>query len=453
MQKKVRKLRLDSVESNRYEPFMKYFRLFSTGLLMFGCLFSQLVAQGDAKTYAKSIKIEDLNRHLLVLTSDSLQGRETGTLGQKRAADYLAAQFATIGLSPVTTATGEVSYFQSFSVRKVTWNKIVLTVLGKKYVHLEKMLYLGNSPQSKDQILEVLLPGESPNSASERHLLVYVAQSVSKWREKAAMARKADAMGALVFVEDKAFDQEILAYRPYLKSRYMLADEESGLEAFSLVLPARSFASFFGVALSDSSAIKRKTVQISLKADLTKETVQTENVVGYLEGGAQSKELVALTAHYDHLGMRGNSIYRGADDNGTGTSALIEVAEAFALAKLAGTPLARSLLFIAMTGEEKGLLGSDYYTQHPLFPLAETVANLNVDMIGRVDEAHKNDPNYVYLIGSDRLSSELHALSEDANSRHTQLTLDYTFNAEDDPNRFYYRSDHYNFAKQATKHE
>ncbi len=97
----------------------------------------------------------------------------------------------------------------------------------------------------------------------------------------------------------------------------------------------------------------------------------------------------------------------------------------------------RSILFLHVTGEEKGLLGSDYYANNPLYPLEETVANLNIDMIGRLDPKREDkDPNYIYLIGSDRLSQELHEISEDMNTKYTQIKLDYTFNRVDDPNRF-----------------
>ena len=102
---------------------------------------------------------------------------------------------------------------------------------------------------------------------------------------------------------------------------------------------------------------------------------------------------------------------------------------------------------MTVVGEEKGLLGSEWYSDQPVFPLTRTVANLNIDMIGRVDEQHADDGRYVYLIGSDKLSTELHAISEAANEAFTQLALDYTYNDPADPNRFYYRSDHYNFAK------
>ncbi|NOR28291.1 MAG: M28 family peptidase [Lutibacter sp.] len=173
----------------------------------------------------------------------------------------------------------------------------------------------------------------------------------------------------------------------------------------------------------------------------------SENVVAFIEGNEFPEEIVVISAHYDHLGINGDAIYYGADDNGSGTSAILEIAEAFQQAVLAGDGPKRSILFLHVTGEEKGLLGSKYYTNFPIFPLENTVTDLNIDMIGRVDEAHTNNPNFIYLIGSDKLSSELHLLSEKINERFTKLDLDYTFNDENDPNRFYYRSDHYNFAK------
>jgi len=126
--------------------------------------------------------------------------------------------------------------------------------------------------------------------------------------------------------------------------------------------------------------------------------------------------------------------------------AIMEIAEAFMLAKKEGKGPRRSVLIMPVSGEEKGLLGSKYYTDNPIYPLENTIANLNVDMIGRIDDFHDN-PDYVYLIGSDRLSTELHEISEAVNNKHFNLKLDYTFNEEDDPNRYYYRSDHYNFAK------
>ena len=173
----------------------------------------------------------------------------------------------------------------------------------------------------------------------------------------------------------------------------------------------------------------------------------SENVVAFIEGSEKPDEIIVISAHYDHLGMNNTEIYYGADDDGSGTVAILEIAKAFQNAAKEGNGPKRSILFLHVTGEEKGLLGSKYYTNFPIFPLENTVTNLNIDMIGRVDAAHTNNPNFVYLIGSDKLSTELHNLSEEINSQFTQLDLDYTYNNDDDPNRFYYRSDHYNFAK------
>ncbi len=171
------------------------------------------------------------------------------------------------------------------------------------------------------------------------------------------------------------------------------------------------------------------------------------NVIAFIKGTSKPEEYIVLSAHYDHVGVRGGKIYNGADDDASGTSAVLEIAEAFKKAADAGNGPKRSLVFLHVSGEEIGLFGSKYYTENPVFSLENTVANLNIDMIGRVDDAHKNNPDFVYLIGSDKISQELHDVSEAVNKKYINLTLDYTYNDKDDPNRFYYRSDHYNFAK------
>lgn len=173
----------------------------------------------------------------------------------------------------------------------------------------------------------------------------------------------------------------------------------------------------------------------------------SENVVAFIEGSENPEEIIVISAHFDHLGVTEEEIFNGADDNGSGTVALLKIAEAFQTAKNNGVGPKRSILLLHVTGEEKGLLGSKYYVNHPIFPLKNTVANLNIDMIGRVDEAHTKTPDFVYIIGADKLSSELHQISEEINKKFTNLLLDYTYNSDKDPNRFYYRSDHYNFAK------
>ena len=176
--------------------------------------------------------------------------------------------------------------------------------------------------------------------------------------------------------------------------------------------------------------------------------IATENVVAIIEGSSKPEEYIVISSHLDHEGIKNGEIYNGADDDCSGTVALLEIAEAFQAAAAEGNGPARSIIFLHVSGEEKGLLGSRYYTDNPLYPLANTVANLNIDMVGRTDPKRESkNRNYVYLIGTDRLSTELHEISEQANDATLKMDLDYTYNAVDDPNRFYFRSDHYNFAK------
>ncbi len=177
-------------------------------------------------------------------------------------------------------------------------------------------------------------------------------------------------------------------------------------------------------------------------------TVETENVVAIIKGSEKPDEYVVITAHLDHVGLDETGIYNGADDDGSGTVALLEIAEAFKKAADKGKGPKRSIVFLHVTGEEKGLLGSAYYTDNPIYPLENTVVNLNVDMIGRIDPSRREkNRDYIYLIGSDHDSVDLHKLSEQTNAESVNMTLDYRFNDKNDPNRFYYRSDHYNFAK------
>lgn len=173
----------------------------------------------------------------------------------------------------------------------------------------------------------------------------------------------------------------------------------------------------------------------------------SENIWAYIEGSEKPNEIVVISAHYDHIGVKNGEVYNGADDDGSGTVALLEIAQAFAKAKKEGKGPKRSILFLHVTGEEHGLLGSSYYAQNPLFPLANTIADINIDMIGRHDEFHNDSSNYTYLIGSDYLSTDLYNICEEVNKKYVNLFLDYKFNDRNDPNRFYYRSDHYNFAK------
>jgi Peptidase family M28 len=196
-----------------------------------------------------------------------------------------------------------------------------------------------------------------------------------------------------------------------------------------------------------------------LEATLENESYETssENVLAFIEGSdpVLREEIVVISSHYDHIGMTGASegedqVNNGADDDGSGTVTVLEIAEAFSRARDAGYGPRRSILFLNVSGEEKGLLGSRYYTDsEPVFALDRTVANLNIDMIGRFDPTHPEaDSNYVYIIGSSLISQELHETNLRMNTLlGTNLDLNERFNSKDDPNQFYRRSDHWNFGK------
>ncbi|TDX87006.1 M28 family metallopeptidase [Epilithonimonas xixisoli] len=172
----------------------------------------------------------------------------------------------------------------------------------------------------------------------------------------------------------------------------------------------------------------------------------SENILAFIEGSEKPNEIIVISAHYDHVGMKKGEIYNGADDDGSGTVAVMEIAQAFQEAKKKGYGPKRSILFLHVTGEEHGLFGSEYYSDHPVFPLVNTVANLNIDMIGR-DDPENRGKKYVYVIGSEMLSSDLKKISETANEKTVKLELNYKYDDPKDPQRLYYRSDHYNFAK------
>ncbi|RZK64113.1 MAG: M28 family peptidase, partial [Pedobacter sp.] len=206
------------------------------------------------------------------------------------------------------------------------------------------------------------------------------------------------------------------------------------------------------IADSGKPASQELNVTISASATKVEKPVRAENVLGFLEGSDKKlkNEVLVITSHYDHIGLTtsgADKVNNGADDDGSGTTGVLMLAEAFAKAKKAGKGPKRSILFMTVTGEEKGLLGSEWYSEHPIFPLEKTITNLNIDMIGRGDKAHEADNNFVYIIGSDMLSTDLDKIGKKANKDYVNINLDERHNNRTDPERFYYRSDHYNFAK------
>jgi Zn-dependent M28 family amino/carboxypeptidase len=199
---------------------------------------------------------------------------------------------------------------------------------------------------------------------------------------------------------------------------------------------------------------KKTDVSAHMAASMQLTRVTTQNVAGILEGSDPKlkDEYVVFSAHYDHLktGPSGE-IYPGADDDGSGTTAILTIAHAMSLERPK-----RSVLVMFHAGEELGLLGSEYNTDYaPVVPLEQMVADLNIDMIGRsrppgdkeMEDEHLTDANTVYLVGSNRISQELHQISEETNAQFQKMKLDYHYNDPNNPERIYFRSDHWNYAK------
>ena len=419
-----------------------------------------------AKKYGEQITIGDLKDHLSIIASDALEGRETGTRGQKMAAAYISAHFEEIGL----TAPVKGNYYQPVP--------LYTSELGEAYVKVGKTIldsnkdvaYYGSGHTDSEVSLPLVFIGNATEEdlaqvdIKDKAVLMFAEgrrlfgnSTLNTVREKGAKL--------LLVCNTKTqgeFDELASQIKRFTSGGRLSLSKPTSDEQYGifLVSPAateklmNTSMDKLSKATADtkkSSLKKFKPSSIQFKITQHVRTVMTENVLGYLEGTDKKDEVIIVTAHYDHIGKRsggtGDQINNGADDDGSGTVAVLEMAQSFSQAKKDGQGPRRSILFMTVTGEEKGLLGSAYYSENPVFPLANTVVDLNIDMIGRSDPQHKDSDPYVYVIGSDKLSLELHQVSEDINKKTTNLVFDYTYNDENHPDRLYYRSDHWNFAR------
>jgi hypothetical protein len=410
--------------------------------------------------YANTITKEELKEHLSIIASDEYEGRETAMPGQKKAAAYIENNFKEIGLEP---GMGNKEYQQSFPVDVKDPSKVKLSIDGKELTFLEDYYYLGNIGDTIFNDREIVYIGygvdqegvSDYNGIDVNGKIVLVREGIpagndeidiswGNWRNKIQAASKHGACAMITIQDD--FDDKLNQIRSFIENPRMQLHSK-GRQQYKKTVPniyisKKALNEHIDVDnLTESYTGKKAIVDIK-----TTQVLSSENVLGFIQGTDLKEEIVVITAHYDHIGYDNGEICNGADDDGSGTVSLLEIAEAFALAKKEGNGPRRSMLFMTVSGEEKGLLGSDYYSQNPVYPLENTVVDLNIDMIGRKDSLHDND-NYVYVIGADRISKDLHNISEQINERLIQFKLDYTYNEESDPNHFYYRSDHYNFAK------
>ncbi|WP_417619920.1 M28 family peptidase [Oceanihabitans sediminis] len=428
--------------------------------------------KSDATTYANSITEAELKEMLYTYASDEFEGRETGQPGQKKAVEYLKNHYIDLG---VASALANDKYFQTVPLQTLKTPSVSLTVNGKNYEGLEDFVSLNLSPDGKINTEDIVYvaygiddekysnyegldvkgkvvlikAGEPKNTDGE--YIISGSSTTSKWsnfRQEFAAKRDAaknNGAKAVLFYNPENFHFAVRRYGS--PSGRMDLIETKGDFYYFMITNELAKAIHSDIEKSDETKTLAASIAIDYKND--GEIFDSENVVAFIEGSEKPEEYIVISAHLDHEGIKDGEVYNGADDDGSGTVAILEIAEAFKKAVKDGKGPKRSVVFLHVTAEEKGLLGSRYYTDvDPIFPLEKTVANLNIDMIGRTDpKRKKTNRNYLYLIGSDKLSTELHEISEAVNSKYCNIDLDYTFNADNDPNRFYYRSDHYNFAK------
>lgn len=445
-------------------------------LLLFCLPFAATMAMAqttdDAAKYAALITKEGLKEKLTIVASAEMEGREIATPGQKKAAAYIEAQFKKFGLKPGNgdsyqqlypvyqdilndkklsvngrTFTWDQDYFFSPSITTGTWTYNKIVFVGYGIVDSAKGINDYAGLDVKGKIVLVLDGGTAAPVPGAGGRGGFGGPAMAKMNN----ARKNGAVGYILVSQD--FPRKMPTP---LKGR------------MSTIMPAASTNSFLTATISDevASALLGRTSKIAfaklieepkgvysseftIAAAKTTETLESSNVIGILPGTDKKEEYVFLTGHYDHLGKNGDVIYYGADDDGSGTVAVLQMAEAFTAAAKKGKKPRRTIVFMTVSGEEKGLWGSAYYSEHPIYPIDKTSVDLNTDMIGRVDTERKTGDtlNYVYVIGHDKLSSDLPVINEGVNKKYTGLVLDYKFDDPKDPNRIYYRSDHYNFAK------
>jgi len=424
-----------------------------------------LSAQVDPAIYGKTIQSEDAKSYMNILASDALEGRMTGSRGQKMAAALIADSFHRFGLLGLTDV--ENPYYYEIPFERVAPGETYIKIGDSILRNFEDVAYWGSSNTGTEQTSRVVAVGDGSNAdkmdVKGNVALVTTDAGFQRLQNIAGeLYEKGAELVLLSISKNKTeFQGLVRQFRSYFEDPSIsLKNEKDEDNSYGVIFisPEISLkilgtsAKSYNNALAksqkgDVNALNKFTGEISYKISTHRSNIISENVVGFVEGTEYPEEVLVITAHYDHLGKKGDNIYYGADDNGSGTTALLEIAEAFGIAAANGDLPKRSILFMALTGEEEGLLGSLYYSENPLFPLKNTVVNLNMDMVGHLDEAHPDDPNFVSVVGSDWLSSDLHEIHENANSKYVNIELDYTYNSKDHPERFYYRSDQYNFAK------
>jgi Zn-dependent M28 family amino/carboxypeptidase len=466
---------------------------------------SAIAQDKTAVKYGEGINKARAYSHLSILASDEYEGRETGKKGAWMAAEYIKKQFQSFGLAGPVKG-GSDPYFQKLGYASISLSKSTLSVNNQAKESLKDFYITPSGVSAKGfdvKASSILFAGyglnkDDFNDYADQDVAGKVVMIFSSGDPTAkapatppAGGRRAPAGSGSLQVKIKyLLDHKAAGVlvinpqvdnispqmknflqngNPYLKTEDRIKSMVAATALPTVTIGTATANQILAAANTNIDDVKKKitettkpaTISINIPVAFSAASVETdvraENVLGFLEGSDPKlkNEVLVVTGHYDHIGIVNDpnakdKINNGADDDGSGTTGVLLLAEAFSKAKKEGKGPKRSILFMTVVGEEKGLLGSEWYSEHPVFPVENTIADLNTDMIGRIGEEYLGKPdsaNYIYSVGSFMLSTELGKLSETVNATYTKMKLDYKFDDPKDTQRIYYRSDHYNFAK------
>ena len=390
-------------------------------------------------------------RKYLEFLATQCEGRGSGQPGFQKAADYVAARFKEYGLKPVGD---NGTYFQSMDYTRSRLKPNGTVVAAGSFTASAGKGFAASASKDFDLMGSAVFikltdsSAKLPESLDLKDKIVVLSSSVPRASNRFYVAGAA----AVITVEKNAVENTWTVRRPSPISSTARPQPSPRISGQIELSKAQAMASALNVDpnIVDSSvvaeggfAMKAAIDSIHFKGVIEEETVKVPNVVGLLEGSDPTlkSEMVGLGAHLDHLGIRGGVVYPGADDDGSGTTSVLAIARAFSLNPQKPK---RSILFMEFCGEEMGLVGSGYYSDHPIFPHEKMICELQMDMVGRneekPDEKASDNLDTIHLVGSKRISQELDDLVNSVNKY-------INFKFEYDEEAVYTRSDHYNFAK------
>lgn len=435
------------------------FRIAILLFLTFNVTFS--FQQTFAEKYLYYSSQDNLLKYLKVLTADSLTGRFTGTPGQQKAAAYIKNHFQNNNIEPLFKS----GYYQPFVIAK-------LKPSGQLFVNNDTLEYFNDyvsfdqdvtTSFSNKEILYVSNDIKDPKTVDVKDKFILLTEKEVEDFDNATLRKlfnhyKKESAAGIIFSTSTFSAIKDEMKNELTRQRYTLMDNLARELDFPLFFVKQKFIQslMFESKRWEKKFNKNKKIKTPLTLGTLSgvinpmiKTIHTENTGGLIKGknySTDNRDHIVIMGHFDHLGIKEGDIYRGADDNASGIASIMELARLFGLAKKEGFEFERSIVFLAVSAEEIGLLGSEFYTLNPALPLNKANAVLNIDMVGR-ENIDTLDKFSLYLIGADKINRELHEVNDKINNKYTHLYFDYKYNDEDHPMRLYYRSDHYNFVK------